>query len=207
MGVARDLGVAGGPAVRVIAGLLAAGLLLALPAAASEIGDDGLHKEDWFSLTFKDVAEDLESARSQGKRLAIIFEQRGCIYCAKVHEEVFSDPQVRDYIKQHYEVVQYDLHGAAEVTDLDGEVLTEKQAARKWGVIFTPTVIFLPEEANAGESVGQAAVSVMPGAFGRHTSLHMYEWVAEKGYEGDEHFQNYHARRLREDGIIGPNAE
>jgi hypothetical protein len=24
----------------------------------------------------------------------------------------------------------------------------------------------------------------------------MFQWVAEKGYEGDEHFQKYHARKL-----------
>ena len=31
---------------------------LALPAAA-EVGDDGLHKEEWFSITFRDMAEDI----------------------------------------------------------------------------------------------------------------------------------------------------
>ena len=55
-----------------------------LPAAA-ELGDDGLHKEDWFTITFRDMAEDIEAAKADGKRLAVIFEQRGCIYCAKMH--------------------------------------------------------------------------------------------------------------------------
>ena len=27
----------------------------ALPAAAAELGDDGLHKEDWFTITFRDL--------------------------------------------------------------------------------------------------------------------------------------------------------
>ena len=35
-------------------------------------------------------------------------------------------------------VVQYNLYGDEEVTDLDGEVLSEKQAARKWRILFTP---------------------------------------------------------------------
>ena len=34
----------------------------------------------------------------------------------------------------------------------------------------------------------------MPGAFGKGTFLDMFNWVREKGYEGDEHFQKYHAR-------------
>jgi hypothetical protein len=82
------------------------------------------------------------------------------------------------------------------VTDLDGEVLTEKTAARKWGYVFTPTIVFLPDEAPKDQPVSEAAVATMPGAFGKWTFLHMFEWVAAKGYEGEEHFQKYHARML-----------
>ena len=192
--------------MRAILGVIAF-LAFAVPAFAVEMGDDGLHKQDWFSLTFKDVGEDLKAAHEEGKRLVLIFEQRGCVYCRKMHEVVLSDPQVRDYIKAHYKVVQYNLFGDEEVTDLDGEVLTEKKAGRKWGVVFTPTVVFLPEQVSEATDVGKAAVSVMPGGFGKMTALHMYEWVVAKGYQGDEHFQNYHARRLEEDGLIGQGLE
>ena len=197
--------------MRAILGFLAfmiiAGPAFVAGAGAAEMGDDGLHKQDWFSLTFKDVGEDLAAAREEGKRLVLIFEQRGCVYCRKMHQVVFADPQVRDYIKAHYKVVQYNLFGDEEVTDLDGEVLTEKKAARKWGVVFTPTVVFLPDEVSEATDVGKAAVSVMPGGFGKMTTLHMYEWVVAKGYESEEHFQKYHARRLAEDGLIGQSLE
>jgi len=174
--------------------LMTAGVLL----AAAEIGDDGLHKEDWFKITFRDIAEDIEAAKADGKRLAIIFEQRGCSYCAKMHEELLTDPEVRDFIEANYHVVQYNMFGDEEVTDLDGEVLTEKTAARKWGYVFTPTIVFLPETAPENLTVRDAAVATMPGAFGKWTFLDMFRWVAEKGYEGDEHFQVYHARHINE---------
>ena len=171
---------------------------LATSAFATQIGEDGLHKEDWFSLTFKDVAEDIEAAKDEGKRLVLIFEQRGCIYCAAMHEKLLSDPEVSDYIKANFKVVQYNMFGDEEVTDLDGEVLTEKTAAKKWGYVFTPTLVFLPEEAGAGVPVPEAAVATMPGAFGKWTFLNMFRWVREKGYESDEHFQKYHARIINE---------
>ncbi len=167
-------------------------------AWSSEIGEDGLHKEDWFALTFRDVAEDIASAKEEGKRLVMIFEQRGCIYCAKMHETLLSDPEVSDFIKANYKVVQYNMFGDEEVTDLDGEVLTEKTAARKWGYVFTPTLVFLPDEVPEGKTVAEAAVATMPGAFGKWTFLNMFKWVVEKGYEGDEHFQKYHARIINE---------
>ena len=176
------------------------GLVLALPLAAAELGDDGLHKADWMRDTFKDLREDLAEANAEGKRLAVIVEQRGCIYCAKMHTEVFPREEIASYIRDHFFVVQLNLHGDLEVTDFDGEVLTEKQATRKWGLLFTPSILFLPESVEEDQSAAQAAVALMPGAFGPGTTLDMFTWVQEKRYalDGDEDFQRYHARRIQE---------
>lgn len=175
-------------------------LLMALPVAAAELGDDGLHKQPWMRDTFKDLREDLEEANAEGKRLVLFFEQRGCIYCSKMHEEVFSDATVSDFIAETYFVVQLNLHGDIEVTDFDGEVMSEKEMARKWRVLFTPNIVFLPEEVPEDENALEASVAVMPGAFGKGTTLDMFTWVAEKRYllEGEEDFQRYHARMFQE---------
>src|SRR6056300_113909 len=106
-------------------------LAFAVSAQAAELGDDGLHKTSWMRDTFKDLREDLNEAQDEGKRLAIIFEQRGCVYCSKMHKEVFPRPELADYISDNFFVVQLNLHGDTEVTDFDGEVLSEKAAARK----------------------------------------------------------------------------
>jgi len=183
--------------------LVAALMSFVSVATAAKLGEDGLHKEDWFVITFRDIKEDIADAAAKGKRLALIFEQRGCIYCKKVHEQVLSDPQVRDYIKANFNVVQYNLYGDEEVVDLDGSKLTEKTAARKWGVVFTPTILFMPEKAVAQLNAKQAAVAAMPGAFAKGTFLDMFTWVREKRYETDEDFQRYHARRIRERRAAG----
>ncbi len=170
------------------------------PLAAVELGDDGLHKTAWMRDTFKDLREDLEEARAEGKRLVLFFEQRGCIYCTKMHTEVFPRPEVSGYIEENFFVVQMNLYGDTEVTDFDGEVLSEKEMARRWNVMFTPTILFLPETVAEGQSAVEAAVAVMPGAFGPGTTLDMFTWVNEKRYALDngEDFQRYHARRIQE---------
>lgn len=175
-------------------------LLFSLPVAATELGDDGLHKTDWMRDTFKDLREDLAEANAEGKRLVVIVEQRGCIYCTKMHEDIFSRPEIDNYIRDNFYVVQLNLYGDLEVTDFDGEVLTEKQAAQKWGLLFTPSILFLPEQVSAGQTAGKAAVALMPGAFGAGTTLDMFTWVYEKRYALDsgEDFQRYHARRIQE---------
>ena len=169
-------------------------------AAAATVGDDGLHIQPWIRDTFKDLQEDLEEANAEGKRLAIFFEQRGCIYCTKMHESVYPDPELSDYIDENFFVIQLNLHGDLEVVDFDGDTLTEKQIARKWGILFTPSVIFLSEEVEEGKTAIQSAVAMMPGAFGRGTTLDMFTWVNEKRYalDSDEDFQRYHARRINE---------
>jgi thioredoxin-related protein len=172
--------------------------LAVAPFAVSAQENGGLHHEDWFAVTFKDVREDIEAAQSAGKRLALIVEQYGCVYCRKLHEEVLSDPEVRDYISANYMVVQINMFGDEEITDLDGTALPEKEMIRRWGVVFTPTVIFLPDEAPEGGTAMQAAVSTMPGAFGKWTTLDMFIWVRNKGYDGEEHFQKFHARHIEE---------
>ena len=93
-------------------------------------------------------------------------------------------------------MVQYNLFGDEEVVDLDGEVLTEKTAAAKWNIMFTPTWLFLPPESIEGTNVASAAVGTMPGAFGKGTFLDLFTWVYDEGYNGDEGFQRYHSRQI-----------
>ena len=105
----------------------------------------------------------------------LIFEQRGCIYCRQMHEEVFPRPEIAAYLEEHFFVVQMNLYGDTEVTDFDGDTRTEKQMARKWGIMFTPTILFLPEEVAEGDSAPQAAVA-------RHA----------RGLQGRDHARHAH---------------
>ena len=167
---------------------------------SEEIGDDGLHKQIWMRDTFKDLREDLNEANMEGKRLVLMLEQRGCIYCSKMHNDVYSRDDISSYIEENFYVVQLNLHGDLEVTDFDGEVLSEKAMARKWNILFTPTVLYLSREVEDGLMATEAAVSLMPGAWLAGTTIDMLTWVKEERYllDNGEDFQRYHARRVKE---------
>jgi len=92
-------------------------IFFAFTAYAAELGDDGLHKASWMRDTFKDLSEDLAEANAEGKRLMIVVEQRGCIYCKKMHEEVFVVPEVSQYIEDNFFVVQINMFGDIEGGD------------------------------------------------------------------------------------------
>ena len=100
-------------------------------------------------------------------------------------------------MREHFVVVQLDIYGGREVTDLDGDIRPENEMSRKWGVIFTPTIYFLGAPVDGG-TIPEQASAVMPGAFGKLTFLGFLEWIVAKGYEGDEPFQKYFGRRMPE---------
>jgi thioredoxin-related protein len=175
-------------------------VLVPIWAFSAELGDDGLHKQNWMRDTFKDLREDLDEANTEGKRLVLMFEQRGCIYCSKMHKDVYSRDNVSNYIDENFFVVQLNLHGDLEVTDFDGEVLSEKAMARKWNILFTPTVLYLPQAVDDSLTAPEASVSFMPGAWSAGTTFDMFTWVKEERYllNNGEDFQRYHARRINE---------
>lgn len=180
-------------------------LCLALTAQmtfAAEVGDDGLHEAAWIEETFKDLREDHEEATAQGKTLMVLIEQRGCIYCTRMHEQVLPDPEIEAALTESFYVIQINMFGDVEVTDFDGETLPEKDMVRRWNAQFTPMLMFFPPEVADDAIASDAVIVSMPGAFGKWTTLNLLNWVREGRYEGDETFQRYHARILQERGIV-----
>jgi thioredoxin-related protein len=168
---------------------------------AAVVNDDGLHVQPWFLVSLLDLRDDLREAQESGKRFAVVWEQRGCVYCRDMHEINFAIPALSDYVRENFTIVQLNLFGSREVTDFDGQVLPEKELARKWGVVFTPTTLFFPETvADSDRRSGkELAVAQMPGYLRPVTFLAMFRYVREKRY-ADTHFQKYvvdHTEELR----------
>lgn len=162
-----------------------------LPKA--EVGEDGLHMQPWFLESFLDLREDLADAHANGKRLVIFWEQRGCPYCKRMHDVNLRIPTIANAVKENFSVLQLNLWGDREVTDFDGEVLKEKELAEKWGVLFTPTIIFLPEtvEEVGGKPGNQAEVVRIPGYFKPFHYYFLFHYAKTKGYEQEPNFQRW----------------
>lgn len=200
---------------RTIAALLATTLLcLPLPVSAGDAapaplsgpetpavqplrGDDGIYHQSWFLSSFLDLRDDLAEAKAAGKRFAVIFEQRGCIYCQKMHTEVLAKRYINDYVRENFRIVQLDMWGSREVTDFDGQKMPEKKLAERWGVMFTPTVVFYKDDISslAGQWGQPLEVVRMGLGIGPGTFYDMFVWIAAKVYEKDRNFQRFHVDR------------
>lgn len=177
--------------------LLAA--LLAAPLAsarAAPVRTDHGYTQDWFHDGFLNLPEDLQEAAADGRRLAVVFEQRGCPYCLEMHTDHLAQAGIEGFIRPRFRIVQLDLHGARPVTDFDGEVLEERHLARKWRVTFTPTVVFLPDAAPAKPRPGrEIEVARMNGLMKKPEFLGLFTYVADRAYADGTAFRAWWSRQ------------
>lgn len=147
--------------------------------------DDGLYKEPWFLESFLDLSDDLEDARKEGKRFAIMWELKGCPYCKETHLVNFAQARISDYIRSNFEVLQLNIIGSRKVTDFDGAELGEKELAAKYNIRFTPTFQFFPERAEGLKDLAptKREVARAPGYMRPDDFLALFRYIREKGYE------------------------
>ena len=153
-------------------------------ASAAIVGADGLMTEPWFLNSFMILKEDLEEAAQEGKRFAVIFSLEGCPYCREMHEVNFARPDIAEFVKKNFAILQINIIGSRMVTDFDGEELPEKKLAEKWGVRFTPTTVFFPALDRLPKDVSgkEAEIARMPGYMKPFHFMTMYRFVHEQGY-------------------------
>lgn len=172
------------------------------PRVEAPVGDNGLHTQSWFHDSFLEMADDAAEAADQGKKLVVLYEQRGCPYCKEMHEVNFAIPEIKDYIRENFLVVQLDLWGPRKVTDFDGEIMGERELAQRWRINFTPTTIFFPTSIEEGLSGRDLEVFRMPGYFKPFHFLSSYMYVAEERYKdtGFQRFVSERGDKLRAEG-------
>lgn len=186
-----------------------AATLWPLAARAETLNEDGLHVEPWFlQQSFLVLQDELADSAAAGKRFAVVWEQKGCPYCREMHLVNFAKPEITDYVKQHFNILQLNIWGARKVTDFDGQVIGERELARKWQVNFTPTIVFLPADPAAahGKSGRDAQVARMPGYFKPFHFLSMFQYVNDKAYK-DESFQKFLKQKVARLKAEGKNPE
>lgn len=100
----------------------------------------------WFKETFLDFREDIAEATAEGKRLLVYFGQDGCPYCQRLMRVNFSQKDIVDRTRRHFNAIAINMWGDREVTWTDGKARREKDFAAALKVQFTPTLLFFDEK-------------------------------------------------------------
>jgi thioredoxin-related protein len=156
-----------------------------LAHAEPVLSDDGLYREPWFLDSFLELADDLSGASAKSKRFVIMWELRGCPYCKETHLVNFAKPEIERYVNDRFEVLQLNIIGSREVVDFDGQKLTEKQTAEKYGIRFTPTFQFFPDSTDGlgAHKPREREVARAQGYLEPKDFLRLFSFVAERAYE------------------------
>src|SRR5262245_449105 len=167
--------------------LVGGGALLAGHAARADavLSEDGLYRQPWFIESFLELGDDLEAARLAGRRFAVLWELRGCPYCREMHLTNFARPDIADYVRSNFDILQLNIAGARKVTDFDGTELGEKAFAARYQVRFTPTIQFFPETRDglAQLTPDKREVARIPGYRRPDDFLDVFRFVRERGYD------------------------
>jgi thioredoxin-related protein len=139
----------------------------------------------WFKQSFLDLRDDVTEARKSGKRLFVYFHQDGCPYCAELVNNNFSQKDIVDYTRKHFDAIEINMWGDREVTDIDGKTWSEKTFAAHNKVWFTPTLLFFDED-------GKVVLRVN-GYYPPHQFLAALKYVAGK-HDRTVSFRDYFAR-------------
>lgn len=120
---------------------------LGVPAATpSDPSPRAVEIPPWFKETFLDFREDVRDAAQDGRRLLVYFGQDGCPYCRELMRVNFSQKELADKTRRHFNALAINIWGDREVTWIDGKVMTEKTLAAFLKVQFTPTLLFFDEK-------------------------------------------------------------
>jgi thioredoxin-related protein len=166
--------------------LIGTGAVLALGAASARakpiLTDDGYYRESWFIESFLELADDHAAAKAKGKRFAVMWELKGCPYCKETHFVNFARPDISKFVQDNFEILPLNVIGSRKVTDVDGEELSEKQLAAKYGVKFTPTIQFFPTSLDGIKAVTpiEREVIRIPGYLKPDDFLDVFRFVQQR---------------------------
>ena len=161
----------------------------AQPKQASS--NENYHPE-WFKQSFLDLKDDIQEAGGQNKKLILYFYQDGCPYCKKLIKYNLADKTALTLAKNNFDIIAINIFGALEVTDIDGEVLSEKQYSKKMNINFTPSMIVFNEK--------NQAIFKMHGYYALDKFTAMLKYLTEKNQQ-KETFSEYfkaHARQTKQ---------
>ena len=123
---------------RVIALLAVLAIGLAAPLHAAPY-------QEFFHETWHDFAEELETARNEGKHgIFLFFEMDDCPFCAYMKENILGDPELQAFYRENFRNFMVDVEGAIEVVDFQGNSMTEAEfALNNYRVRATPVLGFI----------------------------------------------------------------
>lgn len=98
----------------------------------------------WFKHSFLDLRDDLAEARKAGKTGIVLYlSTRRCSYCRAFVDFTLAEPDIRQAMQRHFDVIGLEVISNAEITDVQGKTWTVKDYVAHEKAYVTPALIFI----------------------------------------------------------------
>ncbi len=135
---------------------------------------DNKKKTESYSFRSHSELENISDlSQIKDRPLAILFEDSACIDCDKLHDGYLNDPEVKKSLEK-MAFVRVDALSDAEITDPQGNKITQKAFADQLGITYRPSIVLFDE--------GREIVRIESMLYGFHFSG-VLEYVAGRHYK------------------------
>ncbi len=160
---------------------------------------DPLKYPEWFKQSFLDLPEDLHESVNNGKKgIIVYFGQKRCAYCRMLMEVNFRQKEIAQYTRENFDVIPIDIWSVEELTDMNGNVMSERDFAHRENTSFTPSLMFYDADGNLAMK--------LRGYYPPYQFMAALQYVAEGHYKREK-FKVYLARgdktqRFEKDDLV-----
>ena len=109
------------------------------------------------------------------KPLAVLFEDKGCIDCAALHDKHLASPEVREVLK-NFTLVRLDALSEEPITDVMGNPTTPRAYAEQLGLTYRPGIVLFDKHKEIMRI---------------QSMLYSYHFTEILRYVGERHYEKY----------------
>ena len=133
----------------------------------------------------------LDAADSSGKMILVDVWSRNCGWCARMQREVYTRPDLVEYLNRHFETGRLDIDVRTDTVAYMGYELSSAELSMALGASGTPTTVFL--------AVDGSYVTRLPGFHPYDRFLEVLRFIGTKSYR-EMSFDDYAKQADQSDG-------
>jgi thioredoxin-related protein len=137
------------------------------------------------ALTWRDWDKGLDEAKASDRPVLVDVVTSWCGWCKRMDADVYSNPQVRDYLAKKFVTVRIDAESTAPAR-YEGKAQTSQSLAARFGVSGYPTTVFL-------HSSGDRPLSV-PGYVDAEHFMQVLRYVGDGHMDAGVSFEDFKKR-------------
>lgn len=134
-------------------------------------------------VRWEKITSGLQNAKLQKKPVLMFFYTEWCIYCKKMDSEIFSDPEISQFMNENFYNMRVNPEKDRETFEIMGEKVTPQNLMSYTGSNGFPTILFLNSQSKP--------VTTLPGFVDKKVFLSILKYLKEECYESKISLDDY----------------